>query len=49
VERELQLLLLSRPDDEEDDAWTNSFSNQLLGDPVDEELENFQLQLPEGF
>jgi hypothetical protein len=49
VERELQLLLLSRSDDEDDDAWTNSFSNQLLGDPVDEELENFQLQLPEGF
>ncbi|KAH7072973.1 hypothetical protein BKA63DRAFT_54898 [Paraphoma chrysanthemicola] len=48
-ERELQLLLLSRSDDEDDDAWAHSFNSQLHGDPMDEELEDFQLQLPEGF
>ncbi|KAF2033805.1 hypothetical protein EK21DRAFT_85963 [Setomelanomma holmii] len=48
-ERDLQLLLLSRQEEDDDDAWSNSFNSQLLGDPVDEELEDFQLQLPEGF
>jgi hypothetical protein len=41
--------LLSRSDDEDDDAWAHSFNSQLHGDPMDEELEDFQLQLPEGF
>jgi hypothetical protein len=49
VDRELELMLLSHSDDEDDDAWTNSFNNQLRADPLDEELEDFQLQLPEGF
>jgi hypothetical protein len=51
VEREMELLLLSRSDDEDDDAWMNSFNNQLHGgqDPLEENHENFQLQLPEGF
>ncbi|CAN9380450.1 unnamed protein product [Alternaria alternata] len=49
VERELELLLLSRSDDEDDDAWMNSFNTQLHGaDPLEEDHENFQLQLPEG-
>jgi hypothetical protein len=48
-QRELELLLLSRANDEDDDAWMNSFSSQLQPDPVDEELEDFQLQLPKGF
>lgn len=48
VERELELLALQ---DElgDDEAWMNSFSDQLGGvDPVDEDLEDFQLQLPDG-
>jgi len=50
LEREMELLLLSRSDDEDDDAWMNSFNTQLHGeDPLDEDHENFQLQLPEGF
>jgi hypothetical protein len=48
-DRDLELMLLSRSNEEEDDAWSNSFNSQLHGDPVDEELEDFQLQLPEGF
>ncbi|KAF2630682.1 hypothetical protein BU25DRAFT_488842 [Macroventuria anomochaeta] len=48
VERELELLAL-QDDMGDDDAWMNSFNNQLGGvDPLDEELEDFQLQLPEG-
>lgn len=50
VERELELLMLSRElENDDDDAWMNSFNNQLHGDPLDEELEDFQFQLPEGF
>jgi hypothetical protein len=54
AERELELLAL-QDDMGDDEAWMNSFTNQLNGgsgggaDPVDEELEGFQLQLPEGF
>ncbi|KAG9196346.1 hypothetical protein G6011_01467 [Alternaria panax] len=49
LEREMELLLLSRSDDEDDDAWMNSFKTQLNGaDPFEEGSENFQLQLPEG-
>jgi hypothetical protein len=49
LEREMELLLLSRSDDEDDDAWMNSFNNQLHGtDPLEEDHEKFQLQLPEG-
>lgn len=49
VERELELMLLSRSDDEDDDAWSNSFNNQLHAGPLEEELEDFQFTLPEGF
>ncbi|KAF2280825.1 uncharacterized protein EI97DRAFT_409088 [Westerdykella ornata] len=50
VEREMALLLLQEEDEEGDAAWMESFKVQLEGpDPVDEEYEGFQLQLPEGF
>ncbi|KAF2832071.1 hypothetical protein CC86DRAFT_365974 [Ophiobolus disseminans] len=49
VERELELMLLSRSDDKDDDAWSNSFNNQLHAGPLEEELEDFQFTLPEGF
>jgi hypothetical protein len=51
VERELELMLLARDEEEngDEDRWMNSFNSQLAGDVVDEELENFQLRLPEGF
>lgn len=51
VERELELMLLARDEDEneDEDRWLNSFNSQLAGDAVDEELEDFQLRLPEGF
>lgn len=48
VERELELLALQ---DElgDDDAWMANFNDQLGGvDPLNEDLEDFQLQLPEG-
>jgi len=48
-ERELELMLLSRSDDEGDDAWSNSFNDQLQTGPLEEELEDFQFKLPEGF
>lgn len=48
-ERELELMLLSRSDDEGDDAWSNSFNDQLQAGPLEEELEDFQFQLPDGF
>lgn len=49
IEREMEFMLLSRSDDEDEDLWSNSFNNQLLGDVLDEELEDFQFKLPEGF
>ncbi|CAA9962348.1 hypothetical protein PTMSG1_05724 [Pyrenophora teres f. maculata] len=50
MEREMELLLLSQSDDDEDEAWMQSFSNQLRAhDPFEEDVENFQFQLPEGF
>ena len=50
VERELELMLLARDEEDEDDSvWTSSFNAQLQIDAVDEELEDFQLRLPEGF
>jgi hypothetical protein len=50
AERELELQLLMRADEDEDDeAWMNSFNNQLHGDPFEEEHEDFQFQLPDGF
>lgn len=49
LEREMELLLLSRSDDEDDEAWMNSFNTQLHGaDPLEEDHDNFQLQLPDG-
>lgn len=49
VQRELELMILSRSDDEGEEAWANSFNSQLLDDPLAEELEDFQFKLPEGF
>ncbi|RMZ73957.1 Cyclopropane-fatty-acyl-phospholipid synthase [Pyrenophora seminiperda CCB06] len=50
MEREMELLLLSQSDDDEDEAWMQSFSNQLHAhDPFDEDSQNFQFQLPNGF
>ncbi|KNG49135.1 hypothetical protein DDE82_003703 [Stemphylium lycopersici] len=50
VEREMELLLLSRSDDEDEDVWANSFNAQLHAeDPLEEDDDNFQFQLPEGF
>lgn len=46
IEREIELMIL-RDDDEDDEAWVNSF-NQGGVDVLDEDLDNFQLQLPEG-
>ena len=47
IERELELMLL-RDDDEDDEIWANSFNNQLSGGiGSDDDLENFQLQVPE--
>ena len=49
VEREIEAMFLQGSDDEDDDAWANSFASQLGGgDPFDEEHEDFQMQLPEG-
>jgi hypothetical protein len=48
-ERELELMLLARSNDEDDDAWMKSFGSQLHAESLDEELENFQFKLPEGF
>lgn len=48
IERELELMLLRQDDGPQEEAWANSFSIQLDGgDPFDEDLEDFQLQLPE--
>jgi hypothetical protein len=53
IEREMELLLLARSDDEDEDMWAKSFSNQLRGDDAllgeEEEDVSFQFQLPEGF
>ena len=49
IEREMELLFLSQSDNEGDDAWAKSFNSQLNGDPLDEDLEGFQFQLPDGF
>lgn len=49
VERELELLAL-QDDLPDDDEWLNSFGNQMGAiDPLDDELADFQLKLPEGF
>ncbi|KAH9860530.1 hypothetical protein J1614_011861 [Plenodomus biglobosus] len=48
IERDLELMILSRSD-EEDEAWGKSFGDQLLGDALDEDLDDFQFQLPPGF
>lgn len=52
VEREMELLFLSRSGEEEEEeaAWMNSFSNQLqIHDSLVDELEDFEFQLPQGF
>lgn len=49
VERELELLALQDDEGEDVDTWMNNFNDQLGGvDPLDEDLADFQLQLPEG-
>lgn len=49
IEREMELLFLQDSDGEDVDAWVNSFTSQLEGsDPFGEDVEGFQLQLPEG-
>ncbi|KAL6156292.1 hypothetical protein ACJQWK_09859 [Exserohilum turcicum] len=56
VERDMELLLLARSDDEGDDLWTSSFNRQLHGGYVfeqdyanDHDNADFQFQLPDGF
>ncbi|KAF2134030.1 hypothetical protein P153DRAFT_306831 [Dothidotthia symphoricarpi CBS 119687] len=49
LEREMNLLLLQDDEDADADAWMNNFNSQLHGDPIDEDQEDFQFQLPEGF
>ena len=47
IERELELMILHN-DDEDDEAWMNSFNGSLGGnDVLDEDLDDFQLKLPE--
>ena len=48
IERQMELLYLAQSDSEGDDAWTSNFNTQLHGDLLDEDLEGFQFQLPEG-
>ena len=49
VEREMERLFLQDSDGEEADVWMNNFASQLDGaDPFDEDLEGFQMTLPEG-
>lgn len=49
MDRELEALIHQESDDEDVDAWVNSFASQLGGgDPFDEDFDGFQLQLPEG-
>ncbi|KAF2645698.1 hypothetical protein P280DRAFT_465484 [Massarina eburnea CBS 473.64] len=49
VEREMELLFLQDSDGEDADAWASNFATQLDGgDPFDEDLDGFQMQLPEG-
>ncbi|KAF2201838.1 hypothetical protein GQ43DRAFT_440217 [Delitschia confertaspora ATCC 74209] len=48
IARELELLVLANEeDDEEVDAWMNSFAPSA-NDALDDELDGFQFQLPEG-
>jgi hypothetical protein len=49
AERELEFQLLMRDDEDEDEAWMESFNSQLHGDQFEEENEGFQFQIPEGF
>lgn len=47
IERELELMLL-QDDNDDEEAWVNSFNNLLGGgDPFDEDVKDFQFQLPE--
>ncbi|KAF2015985.1 hypothetical protein BU24DRAFT_450604 [Aaosphaeria arxii CBS 175.79] len=48
VENEMRLMLLQRDNDSEDEAWMNSFNAQVQGGAFDDELDDFQLQLPAG-
>jgi hypothetical protein len=48
-ERELELQMLMRADEEADEAWEKSFGEQLSGSDPFEEDEGFRFELPEGF
>jgi hypothetical protein len=48
VEREMEMLALQTEEDEDMDAWMQNFDAQLHGD-VDDEDDEFQMKLPEGF
>ncbi|OAF98723.1 uncharacterized protein CC84DRAFT_1132158 [Paraphaeosphaeria sporulosa] len=48
IERELELMLLRDDDNDDEESWAHSFSNLLGGgDPFDEDVNDFQFQLPE--
>jgi hypothetical protein len=49
IERDLELMLLRHDDEEDEEAWANSFSSLLGGgDPFDEDVDDFQFQVPGG-
>jgi hypothetical protein len=51
IDNEMRLLMLGNDedDDEDVDAWMESFRSQVQGpDPIDEQFEDFQLQMPEN-
>ncbi|KAF2176676.1 hypothetical protein K469DRAFT_645372 [Zopfia rhizophila CBS 207.26] len=48
VHRELELMVLRDDEDDEVNAWMSNFSSQMEGEGIDDELDGFQLQLPEG-
>ncbi len=48
LDREMELLALSGSNDEDDAAWMKSFNDQLQGDPFDDDLDDFQFQIPTG-
>ncbi|KAF2657293.1 hypothetical protein K491DRAFT_654893 [Lophiostoma macrostomum CBS 122681] len=52
IEHEMRILMLGddEEDDEDVDKWMESFRSQVQGaDPIDEQFEDFQLQMPADF
>ncbi|KAL5377034.1 hypothetical protein PMIN06_011749 [Paraphaeosphaeria minitans] len=48
IERELELMLLRDDDNDDEEAWAHSFNDLLSGgDPFDEDVNDFQFQLPQ--